>query len=94
MHLLVDARSVRFAPAPEDIYWENLTADTHRLFIFKALFINMVVFIVLFFFTSPTYIISQIELILNFKTFTPSEKVRSMYSLRTKLSLCLLRGHK
>ena len=67
--------SVRFAPAPEDIYWENLTADTHRLFFLKALFVNLVVFVVLFFFTSPTYIISQIELILNFKSFTPSEKV-------------------
>lgn len=71
----VRRRSVRFAPPPEDIYWENLTADTYRLFWVKALLINLVVFVVLFFFTSPTYIISQIELIMNLKNFTPSEKV-------------------
>ncbi len=73
--------SVRFAPPPEDIYWENLT-DTHRLFFVKALLINLLLFVVLFFFTSPAYIISQIELIITFKSFTPSEKVSfTTYSL-------------
>ena len=50
---------MRFAPPPEDIYWENLN-DAHRLFLFKALLINIFLFIVLFFFTSPTYIITQV----------------------------------
>ncbi len=68
-------RTVRFAPPPDDIYWENLTADNYRLFLIKAVFINLVLFLVLFFFTSPAYIISQLELILNFKSFTPSEKI-------------------
>ena len=52
--------TVRFAPPPEDIYWENLN-DAHRLFFFKALLINIFLFIVLFFFTSPTYIITQVQ---------------------------------
>ncbi|TRY76367.1 hypothetical protein TCAL_11352 [Tigriopus californicus] len=66
--------SVRFAPPPEDIYWENLN-DTHRLFFVKALLINVVVFIVLFFFTSPAYIISELELFLNFKDITKWSKI-------------------
>lgn len=61
--------SIRIAPPPDDIYWENLT-DTHRLFFLKTLCINIVVFIILFFFTSPAYIISQLELILNLKSVT------------------------
>ena len=55
---------VRMAPPPEDIYWENLT-ESHRFFWFKTLLINIFLFIVLFFFTSPAYIISELELILN-----------------------------
>ncbi len=66
--------SVRFAPPPDDIYWENLN-DGHRMFAFKAVLINIFLFIILFFFTSPTYIISQMELFFNLKDITPSSKV-------------------
>lgn len=62
--------SVRMAPPPEDIYWENLN-ESHRFFFLKTFFINFIVFIFLFFFTSPAYIISQLELILNLKTLSP-----------------------
>ena len=58
--------SVRYSPHPDDIYWENLSESLH-LFVIKAFFINLFVFVMLFFFTSPAYIISQIQLILNFK---------------------------
>ena len=58
------------APPPEDIYWENLN-ESHRFFFLKTFFINFIVFIFLFFFTSPAYIISQLELILNLKTLSP-----------------------
>jgi hypothetical protein len=61
--------SVRISPPPEDIYWENLN-ESHRLFFLKTFFINIIVFIILFFFTSPAYIISQLELILNLKSLT------------------------
>ncbi len=60
---------VRVAPPPEDIYWENLNDNT-RLFFLKSFFINFFVFICLFFFTSPAYILSQLEFILNLKTVT------------------------
>ena len=69
---------VRVSPPPDDIYWENL-GELHSLFFLKTLFINILVFIILFFFTSPTYIISQLELILNLKSITSklhlSEKI-------------------
>lgn len=61
--------SVRVAPPPEDIYWENLN-ESHRFFFLKTFFINLIVFIFLFFFTSPAYIISELELILNMKDLT------------------------
>jgi len=48
---------VRFAPPPEDIYWENLNRKRHFRVI-KVWIINIFLFIVLFFFTSPAYIIS------------------------------------
>jgi len=53
---------VRFAPPPEDIYWENLNRKRHFRVI-KVWIINIILFIVLFFFTSPAYIISLLETI-------------------------------
>jgi hypothetical protein len=38
--------SVRYAPPPEDIYWENIT-DSHTAYVMKAIAINVFVFIVL-----------------------------------------------
>ena len=58
--------SVRYSPHPDDIYWENLSESQH-LFVFKAFFVNLFLFVVLFFFTSPSYILSQLQLILNIK---------------------------
>ena len=51
---------VRFAPPPEDIIWENLSRTRHFRLI-KVWFSNIFLFIVLFFFTSPAYIISLLE---------------------------------
>ncbi len=59
---------VRIAPPPEDIYWENLN-ESHRFLPLKTFFINFFVFIFLFFFTSPAYILSEIEVILHIKDF-------------------------
>ena len=38
--------SVRYAPPPEDIYWENIV-DSHTFYVVKALVINFLVFILL-----------------------------------------------
>ena len=51
---------VRFAPPPEDIYWENLNRKRHFRVI-KVWIINIFLFIVLFFCTSPAYIMSLLE---------------------------------
>ena len=51
---------VRFAPPPEDIIWENLSRTRHFRLI-KVWISNIILFIVLFFFTSPAYIISLLE---------------------------------
>ena len=58
--------SARYSPHPDDIYWENLSESQH-LFVIKAFFVNLFLFIILFFFTSPSYILSQIQLLLNVK---------------------------
>jgi len=50
---------VRFAPPPEDIYWENLNRSNYRLV--KVWANNIILFIVLFFFTSPAYLINQLK---------------------------------
>jgi len=51
---------VRFAPPPEDIYWENLSRQRHFRVI-KVWISNTILFVVLFFFTSPAYIISELK---------------------------------
>ena len=51
---------VRFAPPPEDIYWENLNKKKHFRTI-KVWLVNIILFLVLFFFTSPAYIMSVME---------------------------------
>ena len=66
---------MRFAPPPEDIYWQNLSSSHNNLFIVKALVVNIFLFLVLFFFTSPTYIISQFQTVLNISNLTSSQKI-------------------
>ena len=51
---------VRFAPPPEDIYWENLNKKKHFRSL-KVWLVNIILFLVLFFFTSPAYIMSIME---------------------------------
>jgi len=67
---------VTFAPPPEDIYWENLHSP-RPLRIVKVIVINIILFVILFFFTSPTYIISLLETLpfLNFNSSDYAEEV-------------------
>ena len=37
---------VRYAPPPEDIYWENIT-DSHSFYVAKAFIINILMFLLL-----------------------------------------------
>merc|ERR1719471_1426218 len=59
-HLRPGSWDVRFAPSPDDIYWEHL--NTRKNFrSLKVWLINIILFLVLFFFTSPAYIMSVLE---------------------------------
>ncbi|KAK7073225.1 Transmembrane protein 63C [Halocaridina rubra] len=51
---------VRVAPAPEDIYWANLSVTTRHWWL-KAISINIAMFIVLFFLTTPAVIITFLD---------------------------------
>jgi len=53
---------VRFAPPPEDIYWENLNRKKSFRTL-KVWMVNILLFLILFFFTSPAYIMSVLETI-------------------------------
>ncbi|XP_071521938.1 calcium permeable stress-gated cation channel 1 isoform X2 [Panulirus ornatus] len=62
---------IRVAPAPEDIYWANLSV-TNRHWWLKAVIINIVLFVVLFFLTTPAVIINSLDI------FLLSEKLHNM----------------
>jgi len=49
-----------FAPPPRDIYWENLS-DQRRWLITKSVLINILLFIVAFFLTTPELLVTQLE---------------------------------
>lgn len=51
---------LRNAPAPTDIFWENLGVESN-VWYFKALFLNACLFIVLFFLTTPAIIVNMID---------------------------------
>lgn len=51
---------IRVAPAPEDIYWANLSV-TNRHWWLKAVLINIMLFVVLFFLTTPAVIINGLN---------------------------------
>ncbi|KAK3912707.1 CSC1-like protein 1 [Frankliniella fusca] len=53
---------VSFAPSPDDIYWENLSMPSKYWYL-KAVTINAVLFIVLFFLTTPAYIVSLLDVL-------------------------------
>ena len=51
---------VSFAPMPEDIYWENLNV-ARKFLKLKYVAINILLFFVAFFLTTPEYIVSQTD---------------------------------
>eukprot|EP00095_Tigriopus_kingsejongensis_P008456 snap_masked-scaffold18_size714446-processed-gene-1.9 protein:Tk08456 transcript:snap_masked-scaffold18_size714446-processed-gene-1.9-mRNA-1 annotation:"hypothetical protein L798_12217" len=53
---------VSYAPNPDDIYWENLSVE-RRFLLFKKIVINIGLFIITFFLTTPEYLVSQTDYI-------------------------------
>ncbi|KAG7159503.1 calcium permeable stress-gated cation channel 1-like isoform X2 [Homarus americanus] len=53
---------IRVAPAPEDIYWGNLSV-TNRHWWLKAVLLNLILFVVLFFLTTPFVLINVLDII-------------------------------
>lgn len=48
------------APAPSDIFWENLSVDTKYWYL-KAIFVNFILFVILFFLTTPAVIVNMLN---------------------------------
>lgn len=49
-----------FAPAPSDIFWENLSIDTAQWYC-KWITVNLILFLFLFFLTTPVIIVNQLD---------------------------------
>ncbi|KAL7646711.1 UNVERIFIED_CONTAM: hypothetical protein RMT77_001964 [Armadillidium vulgare] len=54
---------IHTAPSPDDIYWSNLSVTT-KLWYVKAIFINFLLFIFLFFLTTPPVVINSLDLLM------------------------------
>jgi len=65
---------VWYAPAPNDIIWENLSCKRNWTLI-KKIIANLFIFIVAFFLTTPQFIVNQLDPILNaLKNLTASQE--------------------
>lgn len=53
---------VRFAPSPRDICWENLSVPSHN-FYWKAVALNVFLFLFLFFLTTPAIFVNLIDIL-------------------------------
>ncbi|XP_059482443.1 CSC1-like protein 2 isoform X2 [Neocloeon triangulifer] len=52
--------TVDFAPMPQDIYWENLSVSSNFWYL-KATIIHLILFIVLFFLTTPAIVVNMLD---------------------------------
>lgn len=48
--------NLSYAPAPGDIFWENLTTDTRKWWL-RWIVVNLIMFLFLFFLTTPAYVV-------------------------------------
>ncbi|OPL21510.1 hypothetical protein AM593_01258, partial [Mytilus galloprovincialis] len=71
--LSVEDWRVKYAPSPENIYWENLSKSTIVWWI-QAITINMFLIILLFFFTTPLIVINNLNEI-NINVSAATEKI-------------------
>jgi hypothetical protein len=51
---------IQFAPSPKDIYWENLAVSSSYWYM-KAVLINFILFLVLFFLTTPAIVVNFLD---------------------------------
>lgn len=51
---------IQFAPSPKDIYWENLSVPSSYWYV-KAVLINLFLFLVLFFLTTPAIVVNFLD---------------------------------
>ncbi|XP_064489861.1 calcium permeable stress-gated cation channel 1-like isoform X2 [Ornithodoros turicata] len=65
---------VTFAPPPSDIFWENLAIGKWAWYI-RSFFINFVLFLVLFFLTTPFIIVSNLD-----RIFRSAEPLHPFFS--------------
>ncbi|CAO1329711.1 unnamed protein product [Diamesa tonsa] len=52
--------NLSYAPAPSDIFWENLTTSTASWYL-RWCVVNFILFIILFFLTTPAYIVNIVN---------------------------------
>lgn len=52
--------NLSFAPAPSDIFWEHLNVSSSRWYV-KWAFVNIILFLFLFFLTTPIYIVNLLD---------------------------------
>ncbi|XP_043231970.1 calcium permeable stress-gated cation channel 1-like isoform X2 [Amphibalanus amphitrite] len=53
---------VQVAPPPEDIYWQNLSHSSLWWYV-RSFFVNLVLFLVLFFLTTPVIVVNSIDVV-------------------------------
>lgn len=51
---------LQYAPAPADIFWENISTNSFNWY-FKWIVVNAILFLVLFFLTTPAYIVQMMK---------------------------------
>lgn len=52
--------NLSFAPAPSDIFWEHLNVGSSRWYV-KWAFVNIILFLILFFLTTPIYVVNLLD---------------------------------
>ncbi|KAK6183528.1 hypothetical protein SNE40_010997 [Patella caerulea] len=60
LELAVQDWEVKFAPAPDNVYWENLATPAWKWWL-KAIIINSLLFILLFFLTTPVMLMNVMD---------------------------------
>jgi len=82
-HLKPHNWHIQFAPSPKDIYWENLSVPSSYWYV-KAVLINFILFLVLFFLTTPAIVVNFLD------NMTVENKVEKMSPILSEFLPTLL----
>lgn len=77
--------TLSYAPAPSDIYWEHLNVGSSRWYI-KWACVNFILFLVLFFLTTPIYVVNMLNAI----SFLKPDKISKVSPLISEFLPTLL----